>query len=308
LGAASEAGLSFDTGSLRVRRADGHGVGRFDAMASPCEVLVEGGNRRVTRRLTQIVAVEVQRIEAKFSRYRSDSVLAGLHAAGGEPFTVDGETADLLDFAARCHRISEGAFDVTSGVLRRAWKFDGSDRVPTAAQVAELVPLVGWQRVTWRRPVLTLPAGMELDLGGLGKEYAADRAALLLRQAAPEVACLVNLGGDLVLTGPRRDGEPWVVGVDDPASARTEQILEVRQGAVCTSGDARRFLLKDGVRYGHILDPRTGWPVVSAPRLVTVAAGNCTEAGLLSTLAMLSGEGAEEFLAAQQVPHWIVRD
>ena len=93
-----------------------------------------------------------------------------------------------------------------------------------------------------------------------------------------------------------------------PFGVTIEQILEVRQGAVCTSGDARRFLLKDGIRYGHILDPRTGWPVVAAPRLVTVAAGNCTEAGLLSTLAMLSGAGAEEFLAAQQVPHWIVRD
>jgi len=291
-----------------VRRAAGHGVGRFDAMASPCEVLVEGGNRRLTRRLTQIAAAEVQRIEAKFSRYRSASVLARLHAAGGEPLAVDSETADLLDFAARCHRISEGAFDVTSGVLRRAWRFDGSDRVPTTDQVAALLPLVGWHRLTWRRPLITLPAGMELDLGGVGKEYAADRAVLLLRQAAPEVACLVNLGGDLVLTGPRRDGQPWVVGVDDPAAARTEQILEVRQGAVCTSGDARRFLLRDGIRYGHILDPRTGWPVVSAPRLVTVAAGNCTEAGLLSTLAMLAGAGAEAFLAAQQVPHWIVRD
>ncbi len=290
-----------------MRRAPGHGVGLFDAMASPCEVLVEGGNRRLTRRLTQIAAAEVQRIEIKYSRYREDSVLARLRAAGGAPFEVDAETADLLDFAARCHRISGGAFDVTSGVLRRAWRFDGSDRVPSSQQVAALLPLVGWQKLSWRRPVLTLPAGMELDLGGLGKEYAADRAALLLREAAPGVACLVNLGGDLVLTGPRSDGQPWVVGVDDPATARTEQILDLRQGAVCTSGDARRFLLKDGVRYGHILDPRTGWPVVAAPRLVTVAAGNCTEAGLLSTLAMLAGAGAEAFLEAQQVPHWVVR-
>ena len=276
-------------------------------MASPCEVLVEGGNRRLTRRLTALAASEVHRIEAKFSRYRADSVLARLHAAAGRPFETDPETADLLDFAARCHQISSGAFDATSGVLRRAWRFDGSDRVPTEEQVAALLPLVGWHRVAWQRPFVTLPAGMELDFGGFGKEYAADRAALLLRQAAPDVACLVNLGGDLVLSRPRLDGQPWVVGVDDPAAARTEQILEVRQGAICTSGDARRFLLKDGVRYGHILDPRTGWPVVSAPRLVTVAGGNCTEAGLLSTLAMLHGADAERFLAEQQVPHWVVR-
>jgi thiamine biosynthesis lipoprotein len=276
-------------------------------MASPCEVLVEGGNRRLTRRLTAVAATEVHRIEAKFSRYRGDSVLARLHAGGGAPVAVDSETADLLDFAARCHQISDGAFDATSGVLRRAWRFDGSDRVPSAEQVEALLPLVGWHRVLWQRPLFTLPAGMELDFGGFGKEYAADRAALLLQQAAPDVACLVNLGGDLVLSRPRQDGQPWVVGVDDPAAARTEQILEVRQGAICTSGDARRFLLKEGIRYGHILDPRTGWPVTSAPRLVTVAGRNCTEAGLLSTLAMLSGAGAEAFLEAQQVPHWVVR-
>jgi len=97
-------------------------------MASPCEVLVECGNRRRTRRLTEIAAREVRRIEVKFSRYRDDSVLGRLHAAAGEPFEVDAETAELFDFAARCHAISGGAFDVTSGVLRRAWRFDGSDR------------------------------------------------------------------------------------------------------------------------------------------------------------------------------------
>ncbi len=276
-------------------------------MASPCEVLVEGGDRRTTARLAGIVAREVLRIEAKFSRYRDDSVLGALHAAGGKPFEVDAETAGLVDFAARCHAISGGAFDVTSGALRRAWRFDGSDRVPSEQEVAALLPLVGWQRVTWRCPVLTLPSGMEFDFGGFGKEYAADRAALLLREAAPERGCLVNLGGDLVVSRPRRDGRAWVVGIDDPASSSTDQVLDLRQGAICTSGDARRFLLKDGVRYGHVLDPRTGWPVAAAPRLVTVAGGTCTEAGLLATLAMLAGAAAEDFLAQQGVPHWVKR-
>lgn len=276
-------------------------------MASPCEVLVEGGDEAFTRRLTALAADEVRRIEAKFSRYRDDSVLGRLHQAAGRPFEVDGETADLLDFAARCFQLSDGAFDATSGVLRKVWRFDGSDRLPTAAAVEALLPWVGWQKLSWQRSSLTLPAGMELDFGGFGKEYAADRAALLLRQAAPEAACLVNLGGDLVLTRPRRDGQPWVVGIEDPEEAGRQRVLELKQGALCTSGDARRFLLKDGVRYGHILDPRTGWPVPDAPRSVTVAGGNCTEAGLLATLAMLAGAEAEEFLAAQGVPFWVVR-
>jgi FAD:protein FMN transferase len=307
LGAVSEPRPRTVGGALTIELAQGHGVGRFDAMASPCEILVEGGNRRRTRRLTEIAAAEVSRIEAKFTRYRADSVLGKIFAARGTPVEVDAETAQLLDFAARCHAISDGAFDVTSGVLRRAWRFDGSDRVPSREEVERLLPLIGWQRVSWRPPRLALPDGMELDFGGFGKEYAADRVAHLLLDAAPQVGCLVNLGGDLVLSRPRADGLPWIVGIDDPAAASTIRILDLSRGAICTSGDARRYLLKDGVRYGHILDPRTGWPVSQAPRLVTVAAGTCTEAGLLATLAMIAGAGAEAFLADQGVPYWVTR-
>jgi thiamine biosynthesis lipoprotein len=93
---------------------------------------------------------------------------------------VDPETALLLDYAATCHEVSEGKFDITSGALRRVWKFDGGDRVPTDSAVAEVLRHVGWQRVTWANPTLTLPAGMEIDLGGIGKEYAVDRAAARL--------------------------------------------------------------------------------------------------------------------------------
>ena len=309
MGAPSEAALTFDPGTLRVRRAAGHGAGRFDAMASPCEVLVEGGNRRVTRRLTEIAAVEVHRIEAKFSRYRSDSVLARLHAAAGEPFAVDSETADLLDFAARCHRISEGAFDVTSGVLRRAWKFDGSDRVPTAAQVAELVPLVGWQRVTWQRPRLTFTGpGMELDLGGIVKEYAADRAAAWLVDAGISHA-LVNLGGDVRVPGPQPDGQPWRIGIRDPH--RPGQLLvtlSLSQGALTSSGDYERCIVVDGVRHGHILDPRTGWPVQGLAA-ASVVAPLAVVAGSASTIAMLMGREGPAWLARSGLPHlWVDAD
>jgi len=122
----------------------------------------------------------------------------------------------------------------------------------------------------------------------------------------------VNLGGDLVASGPRDDGRPWLVGIeattDGKSAAGAAGLIELRGGALATSGDARRFLLKDGVRYGHILDPRSGWPVPGEPRSVTVAAPTCTEAGLMATLAMLQGAGAEALLAAQGLPHWVQRD
>jgi thiamine biosynthesis lipoprotein len=181
--------------------------------------------------------------------------------------------------------------------------------------VARWQALVGWQRLRWQRPWLTLAPGMELDFGGVGKEYAVDRVLDLL-MARCRGPLLVNFGGDLAVSGPQADGSPWRVGIERPGGAREaadapaqagELLLELSQGALATSGDARRFLLKDGVRHGHILDPRSGWPVAGAPRSVTVAAGTCTEAGLFSTLAMLQGPGAEAFLAAQGLPHWVLR-
>ena len=291
---------------LKLQRCGDHHRARFTAMASPCEVLVDSGDPLESRLLAEAACAEALRIEHKFSRYRPDGVVAAINGGGGRPVVVDDETADLLDFAARCHELSGGRFDVTTGVLRRAWRFDGSDGVPTAATVAALLPLVGWPQVTWRRPTLTLPVGMEIDLGGIGKEYAVDRVAALLSERTA-AAVLVNFGGDLRTVGTHRGGG-WEVGVERPGvEAAAALALRLETGALATSGDARRYLHKDGVRYGHVLDPRTGWPVVAAPRAVTVLADTCLEAGLLATLALLHGADAEDFLAAEGVRHWVLR-
>jgi thiamine biosynthesis lipoprotein len=275
-------------------------------MASPCEVHVAGGDRSLAERALAVAAAEAARIEAKFSRYRRGNVIDAINTAQGRTVTVDDETARLLDYAAQLFELSDGKFDITSGVLRRAWRFDGSDRLPSREAVAALLPIVGWDKVHWRSPELTLPAGMEIDLGGIGKEYAVDRAAALVRPLSTH--CLVNFGGDLLALGPQADGQPWRVGIESIAeSATAAHHIELAVGALATSGDARRYLLKDGVRYGHILDPATGWPVAGAPRSITVAADSCTQAGMLATLALLQGEDAEAYLSAQGVQFWALR-
>ena len=148
---------------------------------------------------------------------------------------------------------------------------------------------------------------MEIDFGGIGKEYAVDRAAKLGAEAGG-VPLLVNFGGDLCASGPRRDGTPWNVAIETPVADTLLPPFTLERGGVATSGDARRFLQKDGVRYGHILDPRRGWPVQDAPRSVTVVAASCGEAGLLATLAILQGAGAEGFLKKRAVPrYWVMR-
>jgi thiamine biosynthesis lipoprotein len=278
----------------------------FSAMASPCEVLLPSTNAAEALEFGALVAQEAWRVERKFSRYRNDSVVAKIHANRGVAVDVDEETASLINFASQCHDLSNGLFDVTSGVLRHAWKFDGSDRLPEPAAIQRLLPLVGFEKLQWHAPRLLLPAGMELDFGGIGKEYAVDQAYELLaaRDRAP---FLVNFGGDLRSNRAPSYG-PWQVGIERPDTDRdATMVLDLSHGALATSGDSRRYLLKDGVRYGHILDPRTGWPVPNSPRSVTVTASSCTEAGLLSTLALLHGASAKEFLEEQGVRYWLLQ-
>jgi thiamine biosynthesis lipoprotein len=174
--------------------------------------------------------------------------------------------------------------------------------VPSREELTDMMRLVGWHHVRWSNRTLTMPAGMEIDLGGLGKEYAVDRAAALLRQRT-ECAFLVNFGGDLFASGPRRGDRPWGVGVDDPERTGRAALyrVELARGGLATSGDARRFVVWQGKRLGHILDPKTGWPVADSPHSVTVVGATCLEAGTLATLAYLRGTGARAFLDEQGV-------
>jgi thiamine biosynthesis lipoprotein len=278
----------------------------FTAMASPCEVLLPLMSRHAALAIGTVAAQEAWRLEKKYSRYRDDSVTTWIHANRDTPIEVDEETASLIDFARQCFDLSEGLFDITSGVLRRAWTFDGSDRIPEAAAIQRLLPLVGLDKLQWQPPRLLLPAGMELDFGGIGKEYAVDRAYELLA-ARDWTPFLVNFGGDLRANRPPPHG-PWQVGVERPDTDReATMLLDLEHGALATSGDSRRYLLKDGIRYGHILHPSTGWPVLGAPRSVTVAASSCTEAGLLATMALLQGNRAQAFLDEQGVRYWLLQ-
>lgn len=283
--------------------------GRFEAMASPCEILLDGVNRKDAEQALAFAARETWRLERTFSRYVSGNPVDRINRGKGEPVTVDDEMALMLDYAAQCHDLSDGRFDITSGVLRRAWRFNGSSHLPEQEETDALLDLVGWDKLSWQRPQLILPEGMEIDFGGIGKEYAVDRVLLDLKQSLPEgSSVLVNFGGDLACSGPRTSGKAWIVGVEDHQKlSGSSGTLSLYCGALATSGDSRRYLLKNGVRYSHILDPRTGWPVPDAPHSVTVAAPTCTLAGMLATFAMLEGAEAEHFLEQQDVQFWVQR-
>ena len=287
---------------------DEHICACFQALGGPCEVLIDADDTPALHAAIVAVADEVWRIEDKFSRYKSTGIVHQINSAEGAAVRLDEESSGLIDYAETCHRLSGGTFDITSGVLRRVWRFDGSGVLPSRKAVEKTLLLVGWDKVRWQRPFFQLRPGMEIDLGGIGKEYAVDRATMLLEHHGFKSA-LVNFGGDLRAIGPHRNGDPWSIGIDNPRDTGRDCLtaIQIVTGAMATSGDARRFILAQGRRYGHILDPRTGWPVRDAPRSVTVEAPTCLEAGMLATFGILKGADTEQFLQSQGVPNFVVR-
>lgn len=287
-------------------RAEGFTLSFF-SMASLCEVLVETQDEKLAIEMGHIAAVEAWRIEDKYSRYNCTSLCSEMNAKAGNVMRIDKETYQLLAFAHQCYEMSEGAFDITSGILRKAWCFDGSDNIPTKASVEALLKFVGWHHVNYSPDTFFMNKGMEIDFGGFGKEYAVDRAILLLSKVA-NVPFLVNFGGDLATFGKKKNNESWQIGVEHPAfKEKQSTIVTVKEGALATSGDANRFLLKNGKRYSHVLNVKTGWPINDSPSSITVAAPKCIQAGFLATLALLQGKHAEVFLQQQEIMHWSIR-
>lgn len=269
----------------------------FAAMGSACELKLYCGQKTMARRIAEKVIDDVRRLEKCYSRYREDSLLSRINsaAARGSSVTVDSETGALLDYAFSCYEVSGGLFDISSGILRRAWDFN-ANRLPQPSRIQALLVKVGLEKIHWRMPELefTVP-GMELDFGGIGKEYAADRAATICLEQGVWHG-LVTLGGDIKIIGPHPDGSPWRAGIRHPR--RPDSLMAtvlLRQGALTSSGDYERYMLVKGKRYCHLLNPKTGWPVTDLCAVTTVA-NQCLVSGSGSTIAMLKGVTGPKWL------------
>jgi thiamine biosynthesis lipoprotein len=275
----------------------------FSSMGCPCELQLEA-EPGLAARAAEAARAEVERLDRKYSHFRDDSFVAwiGRSSDAGEYVDVDAETADLIDFAAALHAQSGGRFDITAGPLTKAWDLQG-ERLPDRESLDAARARSGWHHVEWRRPWLRLDRpGMRLDLGGVVKEYAADRAAQACRAAGVRHG-VVDHGGDLAVVGAHADGSAWIAGIKMPAdTARALARIELHGGGLATSGDYERALVVDGRRYSHIVDPRSGIPVESFSS-VSVVADNCLVAGAASTVAMLLGiESGYDWLSGLGLP------
>jgi thiamine biosynthesis lipoprotein len=213
--------------------------------------------------------------------------------AGIAPVVVSDELLEVLAMAERASRWSEGAFDVTFYALKGLWKFDEDleEKIPDEAELKRRLPLIDYRKVVVdkaRKTVFLQKRGMAINLGGIAKGYAVDRAVAVLRKAG-FVNAIVQAGGDLMCAG-SKDGQPFVAGIRDPRGGRADVFgrLQLIDHAFSTAGDYERFFLVDGKRYHHILDPRSGHPATRS-RSVTIYAPTALLADALDDAVFILG-------------------
>ena len=276
----------------------------FKAMGSPCQLKLYASKKTSLDLISYLVSREVERLEAKYSRYRNNSLLTEINSSAGtgKSILLDDETVALLNYAHQVFLESDGLFDITSGVLRKVWDFKSST-VPDTSLIEDCLRKIGWLKLERNDNKIQLPIkGMELDLGGIVKEYAVDRCIALLKQKGITSA-LVNLGGDVSVTGALPDGKGWNIGISHPEQATAAIAnMPLASGAIASSGDYQRFLTYNNKRYCHILNPKTGYPVECGLRSVSVWASHCLLAGSLTTIAMLKGSHGLSWLQQLAVP------
>jgi thiamine biosynthesis lipoprotein len=256
------------------------------------------------------ISDELKRLESKYSRYNPLSLLSTINKNSGLniPTEIDSETYALLNYAKTCYELSEGSFDITSGIFRKIWKF-GSDgnifQLPKETEVSNLLPFVDFKRIIYDKTSIKIPKGMEIDLGGIVKEYAVDCLGTKLINMKV-TSGLLEFGGDIFCIGPHPDGTPWKVGIQDPFLKNTPiAVASLHHGALASSGNYERCQILDDKLVHHIIDAKNGYPVEG---LVTcsVFAPHCVVAGSLATIGMLKGKTATEWLRNQHAEYFAV--
>jgi thiamine biosynthesis lipoprotein len=266
---------------------------QWGALGTRCEVQYISRSDGEARAFEHEAMGWVAGFEAKYSRFRPDSLLSRINAAAGRDWVaIDAEMEQFLDLSGSLFQLSQGVLDATALPLLRLWDYRlPSPRIPTATEIAAAKNLVGWQKVQRAPGRVRLPeTGMALDFGGWGKEYAVDIVAQIARRHGL-ANVLVDFGHDLGAVGTAPGKPGWHIGLEDPSHPGEAcwSSIAARDCGVASSGDYVRGFTLNGKRYGHIVDPRTGWPVANGCKQVTVVAKTCLQAGVLATAVFILG-------------------
>lgn len=239
----------------------------------------------------------IQQVEGLWSVTDEDSEIYQANHSGGQPVTVSEETAEIISFALEMAQRTGGALDPTIYPVLTAWGFTtDSKQVPSQQQIAQLLEQVGYNRIQLNGTELTVPDGMELDLGAVGKGYTADLVTEILRRHGVTSA-LISLGGNIQAIGSRPDGSDWRLGIRAPWESGNLGVLTVSDAAVVTSGGYENYFDDEqGNIYWHILDPSTGYPADSGLQSVTIVGREGRMCDALSTaLFVMGAQSAEQY-------------
>lgn len=279
----------------KLRRDDQRGLYalEFRALGTRCGIQFASSTAAGAAEFARTAVGWVAAFEAKYSRFRDDSLISEINRQAGRSWvSIDGEAESVFALADDFYFLTGGILDPTMLPLIRLWDVHRQPQsMPADGEIAEALRHVGWSKVERRPGQIRLPeAGMALDLGGYGKEYAVDKVAALAVGRGIE-ACLVDFGQDIRTLGSPPGLPAWHLGLEDPT--RPDSVwrsLALNEAGLATSGDYRRFFEHAGKRYGHIIDPRQGRPVANGTLAVSVVASSCLESGILSTAAFVLGE------------------
>lgn len=265
---------------------------------------------RCDESLLDDVAERCEYFEGIFSRTVEGSDIWNVNTAAGEPVEVAEETAEVLEAALEYAEASDGLFDVTIGAVSELWDFDAGV-VPDEDELAEALMHVGWTNLSIEGTTVTLADPQaKLDLGGIAKGYIADDLVRLLTEGGCEDAS-ISLGGNVFVMGESFDGDPWVVGIQDPNGETSDVIasVECTDMSVVTSGLYERCFTQDGVTYHHILDPRTGYPVETDLVSSSILSERSLDGDAYATMLFLMGrEAALELLESNDALEGLLVD
>lgn len=270
-------------------------------MGSAFSFTVVGQNDSIANVAIDAAIREIERIENLISEWRDHTLVSKINAnAGLNSVHVTKELMDLLHTALYFSELSDGAFDISIAAMDKVWTFDGSmKKLPADTVLKGAVRNVGFDKIvldTVANTVLLKKQGMKIGFGSIGKGYAADKARKLL-QTMGISAGIVNAAGDISTWGNQLDGKPWLVGVKNPYRAnRYFPILKMRNAAVATSGSYEKYALIDGIRYAHIINPKTGWPSSGITSVSIVGPSTCIANGLSTSIMVLGWQRGKALL------------
>lgn len=275
-------------------------------MGTLVEITVIPGNEKAIREAFEAL----KKVDALMSTYKEDSEISILNREGKAQ--VSEETLEVIEDAIKFSNLTDGAFDITCRPLINLWKkAKKEEKAPTEEEIEEAISLVGYQRIILEGNQIRLEKkGMQIDLGGIAKGYAVDKAIEALKKNNIKRA-LVNAGGDLYALGTDRQGEKWQIGVQDPREEdKIIDIIKVKDRAVATSGDYRRYFTLEGKRFSHIVNPKTGLTVQDVPMSVTIIGPDATTTDALSTGVFVLGpeEGMKLIESLPEVEGMIISE